>query len=318
MARHDLTERYGIRLFYVHKREYVGIADEPLIEERIRESLDNKHNAQLQERHNDLRRKLIHDTDDKIFVADSLAFVTSLVTHETLNIPARRLEYEEINEALPLSEKERIMRIRQADANLTLSADTRTLSTLNKAVLKKFSDHLIQPEENTPDVFYRAFRFGSYSRYDKDLGFRSSNQPFTLPSSYEGPLHESSLVDKDGLKNHCEGTRPSDLIAMSDSPARILRFVEHPDFNNLNGKIIAVIDVSKLLAMRVLFCRTTTLADKLGMGTWTPSRTNLPNLLNWANPNYWVVYRWIPAECIKTYISVEHLQRACKEHNIGK
>jgi hypothetical protein len=79
--------------------------------------------------------------------------------------------------------------------------------------------------------------------------------------------------------------------------------------------MIAVIDVSKLLAMRVLFCRTTTLAAKLGMGTWTPSRMNG---LNWANPNYWVAYRWIPAECIEFCISMKSLRRACEEQNIGK
>jgi hypothetical protein len=49
--------------------------------------------------------------------------------------------------------------------------------------------------------------------------------------------------------------------------------------------MIAVIDVPKDLALRVLFFRMTTLADKLGMGTWTQSQTNA---LNWANPNYWV------------------------------
>lgn len=57
---------------------------------------------------------------------------------------------------------------------------------------------------------------------------------------------------------------------MSDSPARILRFIKDPSFTDKDK--IAVIDVSKLVAMRGLFCRTTTLADKLGMGAWTPSQ----------------------------------------------
>ncbi|OKO96497.1 hypothetical protein PENSUB_10672 [Penicillium subrubescens] len=236
MAGHDRTKRYGVRLVEVKKKCFIGIVDEPLVEEDKRETLNTKRNAQLQENHNDLCQRLIHALDDKIFVTKCLAFVTSLVTGENLDVPPRKLEYEEVNGALSLSEKERIMN-RLTDANLTLSADMKTLSALNRALLKKFSDHLSRPETNTPDIFYQAFRSGSYSRCAKNLGFRSSNQPFTLPSIYEGPLHERSLVDKDGLKNHCEGARPSDLFPMSDSTARILRFVKHWDFKDLERDI---------------------------------------------------------------------------------
>ncbi|OKO96498.1 hypothetical protein PENSUB_10673 [Penicillium subrubescens] len=51
------------------------------------------------------------------------------------------------------------------------------------------------------------------------------------------------------------------------------------------------------------------------MGTWTPYRMNG---LNWPNSNYWVAYRWIPAECIEFCISMESLQRACKEKNLNE
>lgn len=79
--------------------------------------------------------------------------------------------------------------------------------------------------------------------------------------------------------------------------------------------MVAVINVQKLLAMKVLFNRTTTLAEKLGMKTWSPSQ---PRGISWANPNYWVAYRWLPAECIQSYISVASLRDACIRHEIGK
>ena len=50
---------------------------------------------------------------------------------------------------------------------------------------------------------------------------------------------------------------------MSDSPARILRLIEHWDFSDLKGDMIAVINVKKLLVMKVLFDGTTTLAERL-------------------------------------------------------
>jgi hypothetical protein len=102
---------------------------------------------------------------------------------------------------------------------------------------------------------------------------------------------------------------------MSDSPARILRLIEHWDFNDLKGDMIAVINVKKLLAMKVLFNRTTTLAEKLDIKTWAPSR---PRGISWVNPNYWVAYRWVPAECIESYISVASLRSACTKHEIGE
>lgn len=316
MAGHDLTERYGVRRVHVNRSCHVGFVDEPpLTQRQIKENLDNERNAQRQEKHNDLCRRLVNVLDDRIFLAESLVLVTSLVTGGALHVPPQRLQYEEANEALSLPEIEKKIKIRLLDASLTLPTDIGTLKALNKVLLSRSSEHLIRPEPNTPGIFYRAIRSSSYSRYDKDLGFRSSKQPFTLPSSHGGPLHESSLVDQDALKNHCEGNQPSDLIAMSDSPTRILRFIQNWDLRDLKGDMIAVINVSKLLAMRVLFSRTTTLAKKLNVEAWAPSQEWG---VEWINPNYWVAYRWVPAECIEFCISVEFLRSACKEHSIGK
>ena len=78
--------------------------------------------------------------------------------------------------------------------------------------------------------------------------------------------------------------------------------------------MIAVISVSKLLAMGVLFNRTTALANSLGMDLRTRHR---PLGLEYANSNFWVAYRWVPAECIECYISEHFLQKACNNHGIG-
>jgi hypothetical protein len=92
---------------------------------------------------------------------------------------------------------------------------------------------------------------------------------------------------------------------MSDSPERILQFVKHPSFKDLEGDIIAFINVKKLRAMKVLFNRTTTLAERLGIEAWARSRQRG---ISYINRNYWVAYRWVPAECIELYISVQSLR----------
>lgn len=313
MTEHDPSKKYGLRPITIPRWKYSD-KRKPLTEGQKRQNRENERNTQLQEEYNDLRQSLINVLDDKIFLADSLGLIASQISRRALDVPRQSLEYEEVNEELPLSERKRNIRSRLIDASLTLPTDMKILSTLNQVLLSRSFGRLDQPEPNTPDILYRVIQSNSHSRYDERLGFRSSRQPFTLPSDHGGPLHESSLVDKDILKNHCEGNRPSDLIAMSDSPARILRFIKGWGFNDRRGEIIAVIDVSKLLAMRVLFSRTTTLAERLGVESWARSRNKG---LKWINPNYWVAYRWVPAECIDC-ISVESLESACNEHGIGK
>lgn len=314
MVDRELNKRYGVRPVDIKRPSYIGFAGKPLTAEQIRKNQIKKRDIQWQENFNNECRCLIHTLDDKKFVADSLALMISQLSGEEFHISGRGLEYEEENENIPLTERRRNLRTRLADARLTLPTDIITLNSIT-SLLSQTSTVSNWPESDTPEIFFRAIRSGSKTRFDKQLGFRSSRQPFTLPSNHSGPLCESSLVDKVSLVNQCEGDQPSDLIAMSDSPARILRFIKSWDFDDLRGEMIAVINVKKLLVMKVLFNRTTTLAKRLGMKTWAPSQ---PRGIKWANPNYWVAYRWIPADCIQSYVSVESLRRACIGHEIGK
>lgn len=310
MVNRDFDKRYGVRLVDVERFFYAGIKNKPLTEEQYRQNQIKKRYIQLQENYNSECRNLIHTLDDKTFVTDSLALMVSQLLGEVFHISYRGPEYEEENEDVPLPQRRANLRARLADARSTLPTDITTLNFISRLFLSQRSMVSHWPEPDTPDTFYRAIWSDSYTRFDKQLGFRSSRQPFTLPSNHGGPLYESLLVDKDSLANQCEGDQPSDLIAMSDSPARILRLIKSWDFNEPSGQVIAVISVQKLLPMKVLFNRTTTLAEKLGVKTWSPSQ---PRGVKWANPNYWVAYRWVPAECIQSYISVASLRDADKK-----
>lgn len=116
------------------------------------------------------------------------------------------------------------------------------------------------------------------------------------------------------LRNQCEGSNPSKFIALSDSPTRILNIIKAWTFKDLDGDVIAVINSSKLIKMGVLFNRTTTLAGHLGLSL---RRKANPNGLSYANENYWVAYRWIPAECIERYLTISALRTACEERGFG-
>jgi hypothetical protein len=315
MPVNEVRELHGLRKFSIDRVYFLDLTDKPLTEAKKEHNRAVKRNAEVGDEYNDLQLKLCCLLDDKIFLAESLNFVASKVTGMKVQNAKTELKSTDTAEGIPLSEMMKIVKTRLRDASLAYQNDTETLRMLNRFLINRtFSRPKDYPEPDTPELFYRAFNGGCWSRHCQDLGFRSSNQPLTPPSYYDGTLLDSSLVDKDALKNHCEGDQPSDLIALTDSPSRVLRITRGWGSWIGGENTIAVISVSKLMRMGVLFNRTTTLARSLDMDLRTAHQ---PTGLQYANSNYWVAYRWIPAECIEFYISVPFLRNACDIRGIG-
>ncbi|KAL2793210.1 hypothetical protein BJX66DRAFT_326257 [Aspergillus keveii] len=236
MPVNEVREMHGLRKFSVNRVYFLDLTDKPLTEAKKEHNRAVKRNAEVGDEYNDLQLKLCCLLDDKIFLAESLNFLKSTDTAE----------------GILLSEMMKIVKTRLRDASLAYQNDTETLRMLNKFLMKRtFSRPKDYPEPDTPELFYRAFNGGCWSRHCQDLGFRSSNQPLTPPSYYDGTLLDSSLVDKDALKNHCEGNQPSDLIALIDSPSRVLRITRGWGSWIGGENTIAVISVSKLMRMGI-------------------------------------------------------------------
>jgi hypothetical protein len=315
MTIHAAKERYGLRRVLVENVSNVSFEGRPLTEEDKEWDREADRIAKLAEEYNKSCQELSDLLDDKIFLAETLGYIISMITGEKFVSSQHNLEYGEINGPLPLSERIRIINTRKADASLSYSVDLQTLRTLHKALLAGHFDLPRDfPEPDTPEVLYRVFRQSCYGRHDKNLGFRSSRQPLTPPDLYAYVLDTGPLTDEEWLPKECEGNQPSDLIALSDSPSRIFDLVQSWDPSEREGDVVAVINVSKLLALDVAFNRTTTLNESLHADSATG---NISNGLQFANSNDWVAYRWIPAECIERYTSIHSLRRACKFRGIG-
>lgn len=141
-----------------------------------------------------------------------------------------------------MSDEIKIVKTRLRDASLAHQNDRESLHMLGRFLRDRtYSRPKDYPESDTPELLYRAFKGRCHGRHDQDLGFRSSNQHLTSPSYHNGTLLDSSLVDKDTLRNQCEGDQPSDIIALSDSPSRILKIIGGWNRCHRNG--IAVISV---------------------------------------------------------------------------
>lgn len=310
MPVHEFENRYGLEQLQLIGCRKVWMADvSPLTEEDEEWNRKADRRDELTEAYNRLQQGLSRALDDKMFIAECLCFVASKITGREVNSVPHMLQYEETDKELALSERSKNVRIRKRDATLANSVDLQTLDMLNRTLMSRnLNQPRERPEPDTPEILYRVFSDRCHGRHDTKLGFRSSRQPMTSPCYHTGTLLSSSLVDEQGLRNHCDGRNPSDLIALSDSPSRILNIINSWNFKDMRGHPIAVISVPKLLAMDVLFNRTTTLADSLKME---------PRALRYANENYWVAYRWIPYECIESYISKNSLEMAWKNHSNG-
>ncbi|OJD16003.1 hypothetical protein AJ78_03795 [Emergomyces pasteurianus Ep9510] len=262
------------------------------------------------------RQELSRLLDDKIFLANSLAFVSSKINGGWELPQPLNLNYVGTNERLTEDEEMQKIKTRISDTRLTFSTDTHTLRSLTRYLISQNLGAGCEefPEIDTPNVLFRAFNRRNHTRYDDRFGFRSSRQPFTLPDPQARGLKGSALVTADMLRKHCEGREPSDLIALSDSLPRIFNIISCWDFKDMAGDCIAVMDVSKLIAAGVLINRTTTLAMDLGVQLRSSSN---PEGLPFANPNYWVAYRWVPAECIAFCTSTSNMRDVCKQNNIG-
>ncbi|KAI9933663.1 hypothetical protein MW887_008136 [Aspergillus wentii] len=311
-----IMEKYGLQL--VEKIYFLPISGPNST--KLTEETKEKNRLQAREKYslkeyNKLQQELRCLLDDNIFISESINFLASKIT----GIPGDGLrpEFEdaEIIRGLSFEEKTKIVKIRLWDARLSYSMNVNTLRMLSKAFISQELGQPREPEPDTPEILYRLFTSGDHTRHSKDLGFRCSNQSLTSPVYRNGTLVDSNLVDEAALRNQCKGGNPSDLIALSDSPSRIFNLIKGWSLSAKEGDKIAVISVSKLLAMGVLINRTTTLAESLNMPL---RRGNQPDGLEYANLNYWVAHRWIPAECIESYISISLLQKACASRGINK
>lgn len=212
-----------------------------------------------------------------------------------------------------MSENINIFKIRQRDASLGYKYDIQMFRMLSRSLRDWISSSY--SELNISELFYRIFKnecHDHHSCHSKNLDFRSSDQSLFHPVYHDETLLNSMIVNEEVLRNHCERIQLSKLIALSDSSSRMLRILRKSDREE---DMIVIINVSRLLVMGVLFNRTTTFAEKFDMKLW---KEHLLSGLQFANYNYWVVYRWISAEYIECYISESCLREACDSLDIDE
>ncbi|KAH9903748.1 hypothetical protein F4778DRAFT_98049 [Xylariomycetidae sp. FL2044] len=165
--------------------------------------------------------------DDNCFLVDTMAFLTYKL-HGRRPAPHshnRHWNYNVGDGPSTHGEERHALILRIYDAELLRTSLLSMLDILATAYVERESPSLGRSvgTEVIPEYFYRLQTCRSKTRYDKEFGFRSSSQPLSPPEYNASELLQCSEMSCNVLEEHChQEHKPSPLIAVSQSPARII------------------------------------------------------------------------------------------------
>lgn len=251
-----------------------------------------------------LRMELLNLLDGHVFMLHSMRYLQFKLARDQsgfvadISLPPH---YHERIDAVDFEEEQRMILRRRKDAEIIHPTIQGLFKSMTADILRFPAPPNQAPELDEWKFMLRAVLPHSATRFDAELGFRCGNFHEAAPDFHSEALELSPRLSATKLVSHCEAQRTlSDFISMFDSPARLRNYITSWSNQSLNEGYIAVINPSKLRRMRVLFERTTTLAENLG----------IPRP-EYATENFWIAYRWIPAECIECFLTLKGFHEIC-------
>jgi hypothetical protein len=173
-----------------------------------------------------------------------------------------------------------------------------------------FVESLYRP----PQGQLRVWGPESHTKYVKKLGFLCSSWRTCRPVSSLEELKQRGSSTVTSLRSHCENQRsPSDWISLSGDASWMLKNVNRKwptDSVSAGNMRVALVSTAKMERLKLLFDRSDLLV--LGAGG---SKTG-PNRVKFAWPGHYLVYGWIPVQCIVKVFNLAQFRDICKEHNI--
>jgi hypothetical protein len=166
-----------------------------------------------------------------------------------------------------------------------------------------------------PRTLIRMFGQSSHTGYSINLGFYCSNWKLSKPVKSLSDLQKNNKLFEQGLRNHCEGSNPSDWISLIDNIPKALDFIEKWNFDKDPTCKVALVSIAKLNRLNII-CEPSDYLVKLA-GAHCYSGSNQAGV-QFAWSNHYLVHEWIPAECTLKVFDLNDFLRVCTEHNFQK
>lgn len=166
-----------------------------------------------------------------------------------------------------------------------------------------------------PLTLIRIWDDNSHTIYTKSLGFRCGNWKKCQPANDFIELKNKELLNLQRISNHCEDKRSlSDWISFSDNALWILSKRSDSFLSSQRNCRVAIINVASLDKLRIPWQRSDFLVQQLGGNVYSTKKSGV----QYAWPGHYLVYGWVPSQCIIKCFTLEEFQDRCKQRNIVK
>jgi hypothetical protein len=161
-----------------------------------------------------------------------------------------------------------------------------------------------------PQMLLRIFEAGvSYTPYSAELGFHSSDSRIFTQARSVQALKDSGVLSDNSLRSHCEGyEKSSPWISLTDNTQWLLEkspLSKKPSTKS-DQRRVAFINVERLNRMGVIFQRTDLLALQAKIPVYSGANRKG---VKFTSVDHWLVYDWIPVQCIERIVSFQEYQR---------
>jgi hypothetical protein len=163
-----------------------------------------------------------------------------------------------------------------------------------------------------PWTFMRCWDDRSHTKYNDSLGFRCSGWTTCKPVNSFTELKNSGILTTQKLKSHCEvKATPSHWISLCDDASWMLRYINKKGPSN-NCRV-AIVSVPKMERLNILWHQSDVLVEQAGGKAYNG---RYQDGVQFAWPRHYLVYGWIPAQCVIKTFTLQRFRQLCKERNI--
>lgn len=315
LSRHSKKrDEYGLPIVATSSR--IGFTDESSEEDKERIATWNADHKQLVFLTKEARRHI----EEVVFILTWLMphlhlhyySTAQFLAGATINPSNDRSVQEEINLLIQIAEAANVKKERLARASAVF---------LEYAV-SDISDRLLPrtTAENhcrPPQGFLRVWGSQSYTNYKEQLGFLCSSWTTCRPAPNLEELKQRNILSTEKLQSHCENRPiPSCWISLSGEASWMLKNIntKWPIDSVSTGRMrIALVSTAKMERLNLLYDRSDILVQCAGGRLY--STTN-PNGIKFAWHSHYLVYGWIPVQCIVKLFTLAQFRDICKDRNI--
>jgi hypothetical protein len=161
-------------------------------------------------------------------------------------------------------------------------------------------------------ILLRVFYDKSFCRYDPSLGILSSNFAACKPVKCIDELKTRAELTETTLRNHCGGSGATSFISLTNNVGSLSRYTKgnwrYRESDPRSSAMVALVSKEKLDYIEIICATLRSLVEDVSVTYW--SLTNQDGAC-YASNEHFMVYSWIPLQCIEEVISLARFERIC-------